>query len=194
MLRPVKHEWLTCTGRWLREGCSGTEVASKTAFPMTSHNVEAGDLRRRPKQRSACSTFKEDLGWCHRNGWLCPPHYRCSPQSHRYQESTPAQRAIAQRFRPMAHSVAGHLSASEAYLPHTPPSHHRELGIDRDRFAREGRGSRQRRRLCVWEVSNPRRLRPPTTPPATEPQGDDAERHRAAKARIRTDGTPTSMT
>jgi len=103
MLRPVKHEWLTCTGRWLREGCSGTEVASKTAFPMTSHNVEAGDLRRRPKQRSACSTFKEDLGWCHRNGWLCPPHYRCSPQSHRYQESTPAQRAIAQRFRPLDH-------------------------------------------------------------------------------------------
>jgi len=54
-------------------------------------------------------------GCCHRNGWLCPPRDRCSPQSQRYQRGTPAQRAIAvaissigtelptsalQRFRP----------------------------------------------------------------------------------------------
>ena len=77
------------------KGVLALELLPKTAFLMTSRNVEAGDLRRRPKHRSSCSTFEEDLGCCHRNGCLCPPDYRCSPELHRYQQSTPAQRAIA---------------------------------------------------------------------------------------------------
>jgi hypothetical protein len=32
-----------------------------TAFLMSSHKIEAGDLRDRPKHRSSCSTVEEDL-------------------------------------------------------------------------------------------------------------------------------------
>src|SRR6516165_298441 len=44
-----------------REERPGTRVARKTAFLMTTHNLEVGDVRRRPKHRSSCSTVEEDL-------------------------------------------------------------------------------------------------------------------------------------
>ncbi len=44
-----------------REGRPGARVSPKTAFFMTSHNVEVGHFRDRPKHRIPCSTIEEEL-------------------------------------------------------------------------------------------------------------------------------------
>ena len=55
---------------------------------MSSPKVEAGDLSGRPKHRSSCSTV-EEVWSMPRQWWLCPLHYRHSPQLRRYQQGTP---------------------------------------------------------------------------------------------------------
>ena len=58
--RSAKDEWLTCTERRRREARPGTGASCETAFLMSSHRVEAADLRDWPKHRSSCSMAKED--------------------------------------------------------------------------------------------------------------------------------------
>ena len=58
MLKARKTRMADVHGTMGREERPGTRVAPKTAFLMTSHNLDAGDLRRRPKHRSSCSTFE----------------------------------------------------------------------------------------------------------------------------------------
>ena|SRR6516165_200172 len=61
MLKASKTRVADVHGTMGREERPGTRVAPKTAFLMTTHNLEVGDVRRRPKHRSSCSTVEEDL-------------------------------------------------------------------------------------------------------------------------------------
>ena len=61
MLKASKTRVADVNGTMGREERPGTRVARKTAFLMTTHNLEVGDVRRRPKHRSSCSTVEEDL-------------------------------------------------------------------------------------------------------------------------------------
>ena len=99
--RSAKDEWLTCTERRRREARPGTGASCETAFLMSSHRVEADDLRDWPKHRSSCPMAKEDRAVT--TAIDAPP----SPQSMLSPIATPSARHPAQRAIAVAISSLG---------------------------------------------------------------------------------------